>query len=77
MAASIYKIRNALCKSRNCSTLSHSVSVQMAAKLMHAVQYDSYGGGTSGLKVRYLSFFLSFWLFNPKFLIFLISSQCD
>jgi len=28
----------------------------MASKLMHAVQYDSYGGGPSGLKVMITHF---------------------
>jgi len=35
----------------------------MASKLMHAVQYDSYGGGPSGLKVMItLSHFYMFFL---------------
>lgn len=27
--------------------------MNMAAKLMHAVWYDSYGGGAAGLKVKF------------------------
>lgn len=35
-------------------------AVKMAGKhIMRAVQFDSYGGGAAGLKVIYLSFFLS------------------
>jgi hypothetical protein len=41
----------------------------MAEKLMQAVQYNSYGGGASGLKV--ISFIFPHFLFYLSFLIFL------
>lgn len=47
----------------------------MAGKaVMHAVQYDSYGGGVAGLKVVYLQFLIS--LTGTDYCIFLIIYAC-
>lgn len=39
------------------------IELNMAGKVMQAVQYDSYGGGAAGLKVILFSFYHFFFLF--------------
>jgi hypothetical protein len=48
-----------LCTERTYVTTFSSVS--MAAKLMHAVQYDGYGGGSAGLKVIFIFILFFFY----------------
>ena len=53
-----------------------------AVKLMHCVQYDSYGGGSAGLKVilhRPFCFYcliLLFCLLGGKFIVLEIFNEC-
>lgn len=54
--------------------------MNMAAKLMHAVWYDSYGGGAAGLKVKFHIFpFHSLSNFDgfDLFFFFLIQYSID
>lgn len=42
-------------------------SFNMAEKMMHAVQYDSYGGGAAGLKVSSISHLVNNFRVPSKF----------